>query len=66
MPTVSTTIGIDIIAFGGIEDLSNVGEVMAIVDPGEAHECCNVILCRPFVVNIISPQVGMGPFVVDP
>ncbi len=61
-----TTIRIDVFAFGGIEELSNVGLVMAIVYPGEAHEGRDVILCV-FVISIVPPPlIGMGPFVVDP
>jgi hypothetical protein len=50
-----TTIHIDIFSFGGIEELPNVGEVMAIVDPSEAHKGRDVILCVPFGIGIVSP-----------
>jgi hypothetical protein len=34
----ATTIRINVFAFGGIEERPNVGEVMAIVYPGKAHD----------------------------
>jgi hypothetical protein len=50
-----TTICINIFPFGGIEELPNAGEVMAIVDSGKAHQGCNVILCVPFGIGIVLP-----------
>jgi hypothetical protein len=58
-----TTVGINVLPFGGVEQFPDIGQVVAAVDPSEIHQIGDVVLGIPFSpFAVLSPtSVGCIP-----